>query len=166
LVPSKGNSETKMAQRLKESLTSDWSILRHITLEDTNSSHYFFLIGYFIFYISNIIPVPGSPSILCYICSWRHDDAMLCLQTRPYHSSPLQSSIQQLKQMQMATDKQWTKIGDLHGRVRGRPGSPQWDGKPTVKASVSSILDGWELPETEPPTRKHTQAGLRPWTHM
>ena len=40
------------------------------------------------------------------------------------------------------------------------------DGNPTGRTTVSTNLDPWELPETEPPTKEHTQAGLRSLAHM
>jgi hypothetical protein len=58
------------------------------------------------------------------------------------------------------------EVRDPYGRVRGRIEDPEGDSNPTRRPTVSTNLDLWELPETEPPTKKNTEAGLRPWTHM
>jgi hypothetical protein len=36
---------------------------------------------------------------------------------------------------------------------------------PTGRPIVSTNLDSWELPETEPPMEEHTWAGSRPLAH-
>jgi hypothetical protein len=51
-------------------------------------------------------------------------------------------------------------------RVRGRIESPQGDGNPTGRPTVSTNMDLWELPETELPTKVHTGADLRPLISM
>ena len=56
------------------------------------------------------------------------------------------------KQMQIPTDKHWTEVRDPYRRVRGRTEGPQGDGNPTGRPTVSTNLDPWKLPETEPPT--------------
>jgi hypothetical protein len=44
------------------------------------------------------------------------------------------------------------------GRDRRRIEDPQGYGNPTGRPTVSTNLDPWELLETEPPTKEHTQA--------
>jgi hypothetical protein len=39
---------------------------------------------------------------------------------------------------------------ELYGRVRERIGVPQGDGNPRGRPTVSTNLDPWELPNTEP----------------
>ena len=65
--------------------------------------------------------------------------------------------------MQILIAKHWTEVRDPYGRVRGRIEGAEGDGNPIGRPTVSTNLDPWELPETEPPTKEHTQAGLRPW---
>ena len=56
------------------------------------------------------------------------------------------------------------EVRDLYGRVRGRIEGPQGNGNPTGSPTVSTNLDLWEPlpPETDSPTKEHTQAGLQP----
>ena len=68
--------------------------------------------------------------------------------------------------MQILTANHRTEMGDPYGRVRGRIEETEGDGNPIGRPTVSTNLDCWELPETEPPTRQHTQAGLRPLAHI
>jgi hypothetical protein len=63
--------------------------------------------------------------------------------------------------MQISTAKHWTEVGDPCGRVRGRIEGTEGDGNPIGRPTVSTNLDPWELPETKPPTKEHTQADLR-----
>jgi hypothetical protein len=70
------------------------------------------------------------------------------------------------RQMQIPTDKHWTEVRDSFERVRGKIEGSQGDGNPTGRPTVSPYLDLWELPGTEPPTKWHTQAGLRPPAYM
>ena len=39
-------------------------------------------------------------------------------------------------------------------------------GNPTGEPTELTNLDHWELSETEPPTKEHTQVGKRPPAHM
>ena len=50
--------------------------------------------------------------------------------------------------------------------VRGKIEGAEGDGNPIGSPTVSTNLDPWELPEKEPPTKEHTQAGPRPSAHM
>jgi hypothetical protein len=61
--------------------------------------------------------------------------------------------------MQILTAKHWIK-------VRRRIEGAERDGNPVGKPTVSTNLDPWELPETDPPTKELTQAGLRSLAHM
>jgi hypothetical protein len=47
-------------------------------------------------------------------------------------------------------------INNSYERVRERIEDPQGDSNPLERATVSTILDSWEFPETEPPTKEHT----------
>jgi hypothetical protein len=40
------------------------------------------------------------------------------------------------------------------------------EGDPIGRSAVSTNLVPWELSDTEPPARQHTQAGPRPPTHI
>lgn len=51
---------------------------------------------------------------------------------------------------------------DLFGRVKGSIERPQCNDNPTGKPTVSSNLGFWALPESEPPTIKHTWADPGP----
>ena len=63
--------------------------------------------------------------------------------------------------MQILTASHWTEDWDPYGRIRERIEGPQGNGNPTGKPTVTTNLDSWEFPETEPPTKEHTQAGPR-----
>jgi hypothetical protein len=68
--------------------------------------------------------------------------------------------------MQILTVKHWTVVRDFYGRVRGRIEGTEGDGNPIGRPTVSIYLDPEELPETEPPTKEHTWANLKPQAHM
>ena len=70
------------------------------------------------------------------------------------------------EQMQILTANHCTEIEEPYGRVRGRLEGAERDDNPIGRPTVSTNLDPWELPETEPPTKEHTQAGLRRLVHM
>lgn len=53
-----------------------------------------------------------------------------------------------------------------NGSVRGRTEGAKGEGHPTERTRVLTNPDPWKLPETELPTRQHTQASLRPLTHV
>ena len=53
-------------------------------------------------------------------------------------------------------------IGQRSGmtkEVRGKIEGAEGDGNPIGRPTVSTNLDPWELPETEPPTKEHTWKG-------
>jgi hypothetical protein len=58
--------------------------------------------------------------------------------------------------------KHWTEVGDHYRRVKGRIRGAEGNCNPTGRPKVSTNLDPWELPETKPSTKVHTQAGPRP----
>jgi len=60
----------------------------------------------------------------------------------------------------------WTEIRDSYGRVGGRVKSPEEGRDSTGRPTDSTNLDPWELSETEPPIKEHTQSGPRPPAHM
>ena len=64
--------------------------------------------------------------------------------------------------MQILTANHWTEVRDPYGRVRGRIEGAEGDGNPIGRPTVSTNLDPWELPETEPPTKEHTLACPKP----
>lgn len=67
--------------------------------------------------------------------------------------------------MQIPTGKHWTEVKDPNGRVGGRIEGPEGDGNTTGLPTVSTVLDLWQLSETDPPTEEHTWAGPRPPAH-
>jgi hypothetical protein len=70
-----------------------------------------------------------------------------------------------MKQMQIPTAKEDTKVWNLYGRIGRRIEGSERDGNPTTGPRVT-ILDLWELSETQSPTKKHTEAGTRPLGYM
>ena len=52
------------------------------------------------------------------------------------------------------------------GWIRKRLEETEEEGNPTGRPAVSTNLDPWDLSDTESPTRQHTWAGLRLWTHI
>ena len=54
--------------------------------------------------------------------------------------------------MQIVRTKHWTKVRDPYGRVRAKIEGAEGDGNLIRRPTVSTNLDPWELPETEPPT--------------
>ena len=69
-------------------------------------------------------------------------------------------------QVQIFTPNQWTEAADPCGWIREKLEEAEEEGDPIGRPAVSTNPDPRELPETEPPTRKHTQAGPRPLAHM
>ena len=51
-------------------------------------------------------------------------------------------------------------------RLGGKIEEPEKDMDSKRRPTESTNLDLWGLPETEPPTKKHTGAGSKPLTHM
>jgi hypothetical protein len=47
------------------------------------------------------------------------------------------------------------KDGDHYSRVRGRTEGAEGDGNPIGRPTVSTNLEPWDFPETEPPTKEH-----------
>ena len=66
----------------------------------------------------------------------------------------------QQNQIQTLTVKHWTEVRDLYGRVKGMIEGAEKDGNPIGRTTVSTNLDPWELPDTEPPTKEHIWIGL------
>jgi hypothetical protein len=62
--------------------------------------------------------------------------------------------------MQILRAKHWIEVRDPHGRVREELKITEGHGNPIGRPTVSSNLDCCYFPETEPPTKKHTGAGL------
>jgi hypothetical protein len=60
--------------------------------------------------------------------------------------------------MQIITTNHWIKVGDSYGRVRARIEGIEGDGNPIGRATVSTNLDSWKLPETKLLTKEHTWA--------
>ena len=59
------------------------------------------------------------------------------------------------------------ELGDSYGKVGGgRIDGPKRESNSTGRPTETPYLDPWELLETEPPTKEHTQAGLRPQAHL
>ena len=57
--------------------------------------------------------------------------------------------------MKILTVKHWAEVGGSYGRIRRRIEGLLGDGNPIGRPTVSTNLDPWELPETEPPTKEH-----------
>jgi hypothetical protein len=56
---------------------------------------------------------------------------------------------------------------DPYGRVRGRIAGTEEYGNHIARSTVSTNLDPWGLPDTEPPTKEHpTPALVSPTAHM
>jgi hypothetical protein len=68
--------------------------------------------------------------------------------------------------MQILTANHWTEFRDTYGRVRGRNERADEDGNPIGRPTTSTHPDPIKLPETEPPTKEHTQVGTRPGTYV
>ena len=68
--------------------------------------------------------------------------------------------------MQILMANHWTEVRDPYGGIRGRTEGGEGDDNPIGRPTMSTNLDPWELLETEPPTKEHTQAGLRAPEHM
>jgi hypothetical protein len=64
--------------------------------------------------------------------------------------------------MQIVRTKHWTKVRDPYGRVRAKIEGAEGDGNLIRRPTVSTNLDPWELPETEPPIKEHTWSSLIP----
>ena len=91
-------------------------------------------------------------------------DVMLYLQTGTYHGCPLRGSTSSwLWQKQILTVNHCTEVRDPCGRVRGRIEGAEGDGNSIGRPTISTNTDPWELPETKPPTKEHTQGGLMAW---
>ena len=60
----------------------------------------------------------------------------------------------------------WMEFGDFYGRVRERTVGPEKVGNPAGGTIESANLGFWILSETEPRSKEHTQAGMRPLAHM
>jgi hypothetical protein len=60
--------------------------------------------------------------------------------------------------MQILTAKHWTGVWEMYGRVNIRIEGTEEDVIHGKRSTVSNNLDPWELPETEKPTKEHTQA--------
>jgi hypothetical protein len=54
----------------------------------------------------------------------------------------------------------WLAQLGIHERVRGRTEGAKRDGNPTGRPTVSTNSDLWKFPETKPPTREYTRAGM------
>jgi hypothetical protein len=53
-------------------------------------------------------------------------------------------------------------VKEPYGRVIGRSERIEGDGNPKGRQTLSTNLDLWELPESEPPAKEHTQARPSP----
>jgi hypothetical protein len=54
----------------------------------------------------------------------------------------------------------WTEVRDPYGRVRGRTEGAEEDCNPVGRTTLSTNPDPSKLPETKPPTKEHSWAGL------
>ena len=73
----------------------------------------------------------------------------------------LQVVLGTIQKSRLLTAKHWMGIGDSYG-VGRRIAGPEGDENSTGRPIESTNLDPWKLSETEPPTKEHTLAGMRP----
>jgi hypothetical protein len=90
--------------------------------------------------------------ILCYAC--RQDPRVTDLWEGPLSS--------QWKQTCRLTHKHYMELRESCGRVGRRIEGPEKDKDSIGRITVSTHLDSWGLPETEPPTKECTWAGPSP----
>jgi hypothetical protein len=57
---------------------------------------------------------------------------------------------------------QWTEAGESCGWIRERLEEAEEEDDLIERAAVSTNLDSWDPSDTEPPTRQHTPAAMRP----
>ena len=69
--------------------------------------------------------------------------------------------------MQILTPNQWNEVQGTYRGIRGRIEGAEGVDNSIGRPAVSTNPDPWELPETEPSTTGHTQAGLEdPGTYI
>ena len=85
--------------------------------------------------------------------------AMMCLQTGAKLSS--ERPYQQLTESDTDTVIHWMEVGDLYGRVRGKIEGTEGDSNAIRRTTISTNLNQWEAPESEPPIKEHITAGPR-----
>ena len=73
---------------------------------------------------------------------------------------------QQLTETDADTAKHWPKAREPHGKIKRRIEGTEEDGNSKEKLKPPMNMDLWELPETEPPTKRCIGADLKPKAHM
>ena len=68
--------------------------------------------------------------------------------------------------MPIFTPNQWTEAGDPCGLIREKLEEDEEEGDPIGRPAISTNLDPQDLSDTEPPTKQHTPADMRPTTHI
>jgi hypothetical protein len=68
--------------------------------------------------------------------------------------------------VQILTFKHWTEAKDSYRRSREKIEGTEGDDNPTGRPTVSSNLDFWALPETDPPNKEHTWIDLSTPAHL
>jgi hypothetical protein len=71
-----------------------------------------------------------------------------------------------MSQMQILEPNQWTEAGDLCGWIGEKLKEAEQESSPNDRPAVSTDLDPQDLSDTETPTRQHTPAEMRLWTHI
>jgi hypothetical protein len=67
----------------------------------------------------------------------------------------------------MQIPNHWTEVRNPYGEIRGRIAGAEGYSDFIGRLVVSTNMDPWELQESEPPTREHTQAGQKlPGTYI
>jgi hypothetical protein len=62
--------------------------------------------------------------------------------------------------MQIPTTKSGTEVRNPYGKIRARSEGTERDSNFTGRPTMLTNLEPWKVPETEPPTKEHTQVGL------
>ena len=83
----------------------------------------------------------------------------------PFKSKRGQTN-RRLKQTQILTPNHFTEVGDPYGWIKGRMEDTEKEDYPIGRPAVSTTPDPWDVSETKSPTRQHTVAGQRSWTHI
>jgi hypothetical protein len=94
------------------------------------------------------------------------NEVMECSQKGIYHDCPLKDpTISWKSQMQIFTPNQWTEAADPFGWIREKLEEAE-ESDSIGGPALSISLDPWDLSDTERSTRQHTQADMRPPTHI
>ena len=94
-------------------------------------------------------------------------DAMVCSQKWAYHDCPLKDPTSRWKsQMQKFTCNQWTEAGNPCGWIREKLEEAEEEELKEEDQQSQITWTSQDLSDTEPPTRQHTPADMKPPTHI